>query len=334
MSTTIKAVQYTEYGDASVLKAAELPKPSPQPHEVLIKVAAIGTNPVDWKLRQGYIPVWPHAFPIVPGWDVAGTIESAPEGSEFKVGDKVFSYTRPAFDMVEEYPTAKDEKIDASGTYAEYVAVAEWKVAKIPTSASLAQAASIPLAGLTAYQALHDHLKIQKGERVLILGASGGVGSFAVGIAKAAGAYVIGTCSGRNVDYVKGLGADLVVDYTKEQGVVAQVGDKVDKVFDCVGGDSTKDGVDALKEGGIISSIANGEGAAKLAADSGKTGSGFLVKPSAAQLNALAKLLDNGDAKYPTVTTSAFNAENAVAAHKALESARTQGKLVLVVGEQ
>eukprot|EP01128_Nolandella_sp_AFSM9_P012700 TRINITY_DN952_c0_g2_i1.p1 TRINITY_DN952_c0_g2~~TRINITY_DN952_c0_g2_i1.p1 ORF type:complete len:370 (-),score=99.89 TRINITY_DN952_c0_g2_i1:244-1248(-) len=333
--STFKSIQYSEYGDvATVLKAAEVPKPTPLAHEILIKVAAIGTNPIDWKLVKGYVPSWPNSFPSVPGWDVAGTVESAPEGSEFQVGDKVFSYTRPAFDMADEYPTAKDEKVDHKGTYAEYVAVAAWKVAKAPTSGTFAQAASVPLASLTAYQALHDHLKIQKGERVLIVGASGGVGSFAVGIAKAAGAYVIGTCSGRNVDYVKSLGADLVVDYTKEEGVVAQVGDKVDKAFDCVGGDSTGHAVDATKTGGSITSIALGSPVVELAAAAGKTGSSFLVKPSAPQLNAIAKLLDAGSVKYPTVTTSTFNVENAIAANKGLESNRTQGKLVMVVGEQ
>ena len=253
----MQAIVYSKYGDSSVLRAETIDKPKVADHEVLIKTAYASVNPVDFKIRAGYMDFWPHEETIIPGWDVSGTVVSAPPGSGFQEGESVFSYTRPAFDMPDAHPTAAGEKIDVhTGTYAEYVSVPVWKVAKIPTTATLDQAAGVPLAGLTAYQAIVDHLKASAGERLLILGASGGVGGYAVGIAKSLGLTVIGTCSARNIDYVKNLGADKALDYNAG-GLTEQLKDApVDLIFDCVGGETVVEALGAIKKGGRVVSVA------------------------------------------------------------------------------
>jgi NADPH:quinone reductase-like Zn-dependent oxidoreductase len=270
---------------------------------------------------------WPHEETIIPGWDVSGTVVSAPLGSGFQEGESVFSYTRPAFDMPDAHPTAAGEKIDAhTGTYAEYVSVPVWKVAKIPKTATLDQAAAVPLAGLTAYQAIVDHLKASASQTLLILGASGGVGGFAVGIAKSLGLTVIGTCSSRNIDYVKNLGADQVLDYNAG-GLTEQLKDaQVDLIFDCVGGETVVEALGAIKKGGRVVSVADFAIGEKTPAV-GCTGSAFLVQPSATQLNILAKLIDDGAVKLPKVTS--FALADAAKAHELSETSRTVGKIVL-----
>jgi NADPH:quinone reductase-like Zn-dependent oxidoreductase len=323
----MQAIVYNKYGDANVLQVQTIDKPKVADHEVLIKTAYAAVNPVDYKIRAGYIPDWPHEETVVPGWDVSGTVVTAPPDSGFQKGDSVFSYTRPAFDMADAHPTAAGEKIDVhTGTYAEYVSVPAWKVAKIPVSATLADAAGVPLAGLTAYQAIVDHLKATTGSRLLILGASGGVGGYAVGIAKSLGLTVVGTCSARNMDYVKSLGADEVIDYNSG-GLTEQLKDApVDFIFDCVGGETVVEALGAIKKGGKVVSVAD-FGIGEKASAVGCTGNAFLVKPSAVQLTILAKLIDNGAVKLPKVTT--FALADAAKAHEASETSRTVGKIVL-----
>jgi NADPH:quinone reductase-like Zn-dependent oxidoreductase len=323
----MQAIVYSKYGDSSVLRVEKIDKPKVADHEVLIKTAYASVNPVDFKIRAGYMDFWPHEETIIPGWDVSGTVVSAPPGSGFQEGESVFSYTRPAFDMPDAHPTAAGEKIDVhTGTYAEYVSVPVWKVAKIPTTATLEQAAGVPLAALTAYQAIVDHLKANAGERLLILGASGGVGGYAVGIAKSLGLTVIGTCSARNIDYVKNLGADKVLDYNAG-GLTEQLKDApVDLIFDCVGGETVVEALGAIKKGGKVVSVADfaiGEKTPVV----GCTGSAFLVQPSAEQLTTLAKLIDDGAVKLPKMTT--FALADAAKAHELSESNRTVGKIVL-----
>ena len=198
-----------------------------------------------------------------------------------------------------------------------------WKVARKPAALSFEQAASVPLAGLTAYHGLHDEGELKAGQTALVLAASGGGGSYAVGIAKAVGARVIGTCSGRNVDYVHSLGADEVRDYTKPDYLA---GVEVDLVFDCVGGDNTAAGLAALKAGGTIMSIATfdvHEAAAKV----GKTGKAFLVRPDGGQLAALGDLLQEGKVKVPRLNEFPF--EKAQDAFAQQMSNRTVGKIVI-----
>jgi NADPH:quinone reductase-like Zn-dependent oxidoreductase len=323
----MQAIVYNKYGDSSVLRVETIEKPKVADHEVLIKTAYASVNPVDFKIRAGYMDFWPHEETIVPGWDVSGTVVSAPPDSGFQEGESVFSYTRPAFDMPDAHPTAAGEKIDVhTGTFAEYVSVPAWKVAKIPKTATLEQAAGVPLAGLTAYQAIVDHLKASAGSRLLILGASGGVGGYAVGIAKSLGLTVIGTCSARNIDYVKNLGADEVLDYNAG-GLTEQLkGAPVDLIFDCVGGETVVEALGTIKKGGKVVSVADfAIGEKTSAVDC--TGNAFLVQPSAKQLTILAKLIDDGAVKLPKVTT--FALADAAKAHELSETNRTVGKIVL-----
>uniref|UniRef100_A0A7S1C622 Enoyl reductase (ER) domain-containing protein n=1 Tax=Bicosoecida sp. CB-2014 TaxID=1486930 RepID=A0A7S1C622_9STRA len=234
--------------------------------------------------------------------------------------------------MVEEHPEEADKKIDATtGGYAEYAVVSGWKVAKKPASLSFADAGGVPLAGLTAWQGLFDYGNAVAGQTVLVLAASGGVGGYAVQFAKAKGLTVIGTCSERNVDYVKSLGADRVVDYNVEGGVAAALeGTVIDLVYDAVGGDNTVQGIKALKKGGRIVSIANyglGDLIAAEPAEREITGTGFLVRPSRAQLEEIAALFDAGAVKPLHATVLPL--EKAAEAYATLLSGRARGKIVL-----
>ena len=198
----MKAIRIHEFGGPEVLKLEEVPRPIPAAGEVLIKVFATSVNPVDWKIREGQRKEkFPVNFPLIPGWDVSGEIEEV--GSDvknFRKGDEVYSRPDPT----------------KNGTYAEYVVVKANQVALKPKSIDHEQAAAVPLAGLTAWQGLFDYGQLQQGQKVLIHAASGGVGTFAVQFAKWKGAYVIGTTSAENIDFVKQLGADEVIDYKKE----------------------------------------------------------------------------------------------------------------------
>mmetsp|Transcript_21730 Transcript_21730/g.37058 ORF Transcript_21730/g.37058 Transcript_21730/m.37058 type:complete len:330 (-) Transcript_21730:28-1017(-) len=327
-----KTWQYEEYGDESKLQEGKREKPKAGETHVVIKIIAAGVNPVDWKLREGYIKAWPQSFPIVPGWDAAGIVEEAPAGSAFKKGDKVYSYTRPAFDMKDEHPEAESEAIGLEdGTAQEYIAVTEWKVAAAPKSTTLEEAAGVPLAGLTAYQGLFEHGKLEKGQTVLLIGASGGVGSYAVGLAKEAGATVIGVCSTSNVDYVKKLGADEVIDYKKGDVLEQLKGKTIDVAYDMVGGDSGQDAIKAVKDKGIVVSICNWS-VKDEAEKEGKTGISFLVKPSGDQLRKLADLIDSKKIQLPKIETLPL--ADIAKAHKKSQEGRTTGKLVLTVAKE
>jgi NADPH:quinone reductase-like Zn-dependent oxidoreductase len=323
----MQAIIFSEFGDSSVLRFETVDKPVVADHEVLIKMAYTAVNPVDFKIRAGYLTALPHETTIIPGWDVAGTVVSAPPDSGLKEGDNVYALTRPAFDMPDAHPTAAGEKIDAhTGTYAEYVCVPAWKVAKIPTASTLEQAAGVPLAGLTAYQAVVDHLKASAGKRLLVLGASGGVGGFATSIAKSLGVTVIGTCSARNIDYVKNLGADEVIDYNAG-GLTEQLKDApVDLIFDCVGGETVVEALGAIKAGGKVVSVVDFAIGEKTTA-ANCIGNAFMVQPSADQLTILAKLIDDGTIKLPNV--SVFPLADAAKAHDLSASERTVGKILL-----
>lgn len=304
---------------------------------------------MDWKLREGYIKAWPQTLPIIPvrdhecstpsvllitnlqGWDVAGTVEAVgSDASDFKVGDQVYSYTRPAWDMKVDGETTDNESIGLNGTLAQYVSVAQWKVTHKPKSLDMNNAAAIPLAGLTAWQGLFDHGKVTAGQTVLVLGASGGVGSFAVQFAKVKGATVIGTCSGRNVDFVRSLGADHVVDYSQGDvaaAVRAIAPNGVDMVYDAVGGDSSAAGVASAKDGGIVISIAN-FGIADLCNERGLTGKAFLVAPSAPQLREIGDLIDAGKVRVGAL--EAFPLAEYRSVFEKSQSGRTRGKMVLI----
>jgi NADPH:quinone reductase-like Zn-dependent oxidoreductase len=231
----MKAIVYHEYGSPDVLRCEDIPKPAPKDNEVLIKVHAASLNPLDWRLLKGE----PRVVRVIarmlklkigrPGVDVAGEVEAVgTKVNSFKPGDRVFGGCR--------------------GAFAEYACTPETGVAPIPDNVSFEQAASVNVAGLTALQGLRDKAKIQAGQKVLINGAAGGVGSFAVQIAKIFGAEVTGVCSTRNLEMVKSIGADEVVDYTKED--FTELPARYDVVFECVGNKSLSDCRRVLKPKG------------------------------------------------------------------------------------
>jgi len=266
----------------------------------------------------------PHKFPVVLGWEASGVVEEAgAEVNQFSPGDEVFAYTRQ--------PTI------SQGTYAEYIAVPAEQVALKPKRLSFEEAASIPLAGLTAYQALFDAAKVKSGECVLIHAAAGGVGGFAVQLASNAGATVIGTASRKNHDYVRTLGAKEVIDYTNvdfRELLRSLFPAGMDVVLDGVGGETLKRSPAVLKRGGRLVSIVWTEGQERVQAEVEKSGCSYqyvFVAPNSKQLAELAKLADAG--KLRTQIAASFPLENAAQALRMSEDRHTRGKIVLKVGD-
>jgi NADPH:quinone reductase-like Zn-dependent oxidoreductase len=227
----VKAVVIHETGDPGVLRYQETDRPEPSDGEVLIRVHATSVNPADWKDRRGYMD---KPLPRVLGIDVSGTVESS-RAAGFAEGDEVFG-------------------MSASGAYAEYSTASAAAIARKPEGVSHEQAATIPVAGVTAWQALFDRGGLQSGQTALVAGAAGGVGHFAVQFAKVAGARAIGTGSTRNRDFVIGLGADEYVDYTRQD--VGEAVGGADVALDTVGGDTTAALLPAVRQGGMLVTIA------------------------------------------------------------------------------
>lgn len=202
----MKTVRIHEYGNSDVLRIEEMPVPQIAADELLIKIHAASVNPVDWQVREGfYKDMHMHTLPLTLGQDFSGTVEKVGSSvNGFRIGDKV--YGRPS--------------LDRDGSYAEFIEVKASEVALMPNTITYDEAAIIPVAGTTAWETLINKAKIQKGQRVLILAASGGVGSLAVQLAKNKGCYVIGTTSKANMDFVRNLGANEVIDYTDRKSVV------------------------------------------------------------------------------------------------------------------
>src|ERR1700720_3437135 len=204
-SQTMKAIRIHNYGGPEALKAEAAPRPQPQAGEVLGRVHAAGVNPIDWKVREGEMKdFWPHKFPLILGWDLSGVVEKLGRGpataGRFKIGDEVYSVPDPT----------------RNGAYADYIVIRESELALKPKSLPHIRAAAVPLAALTAWQALFDTGQLQPGQRVLIHGGSGGVGHFAVQLAKWKGAYVFATASTKNQESLRELGVDKAIDYTQQ----------------------------------------------------------------------------------------------------------------------
>jgi alcohol dehydrogenase len=238
-ATPMLAVRIHEYGGPEVLRLEEVEKPTPGPRDLLVRVRATAVNPVDWKFRSGgQRNIAPFKLPWILGLDVSGVVEAVgSKVQKFKVGDEIWSsprHTRP-------------------GTYAEYTCIDEREAAFKPKNITHEEAASIPLVGLTAYQCVVEKGRLQKGQRVLVQAGAGGVGSFAIQLAKHLGAHVITTASARNTDFVKELGADEVIDYTK--GNFADACAPVDLVIDSVGESAFDDNLRVLRRGGRMSNI-------------------------------------------------------------------------------
>lgn len=308
---TMKAIRLHDYGDRSVLRHEDAPIPAPAADEVLVKVRAAGVNPVDWKVRAGYLKGRiDYALPLVPGWDVAGEIVALGEKvTGWKAGDAV--YSRP--------------DISRQGSYAEYVAVRASEIGRKPASLDWQHAAAVPLAALTAWQALFEFARLERGERVLIHAGSGGVGLFAIQLAKTRGAHVITTTSARNVDLVKSLGADTVIDYGKQDFRTLR---DIDVVFDTLGGETQAGSWQTLRRGGRLVSIVDLPDAA--AAERHQVAAHFcFVQPSADQLGQIGELIDAG--KLKVVLDSVYPLAEAAQAHEKSESGRARGKIVLQV---
>ncbi|MCC6272616.1 MAG: NADP-dependent oxidoreductase [Deltaproteobacteria bacterium] len=314
----MKAVGIQRFGGREVLEILELPKPQPGPHEVLVQIRAAGVNPVDWKIREGLLEGrLPHAFPIVLGWDAAGVVEAVGEKVHYaKPGDAVFAYCRK--DVIQD------------GTYAEYVVLRHPHLALKPRNLSFEEAASVPLAALTAYQALFEGIKLKAGDKVLIQAGAGGVGGFAIQMAKDAGAYILTTSSARHHDYLRGLGVDEIVDYTQTPFVAAvrrAHPEGLDAVFDTVGGQTQLDSAEALKPGGRLTSIL------ALKEDffrhRGLEPAYVFVRPDTDQLSRIKDMIEAGRLKVKLAAV--FPLQDAAQAQERIEDGHTEGKIVLKI---
>jgi len=310
----MRAISQQVLGGPEVLELVEAPRPEPGPTEVLVRVTAAGVNPVDWKTRtRGGVLGEP---PFTVGWDVAGVVEEVGAGvTRFAPGDHVFGMPR--------FP-------GEAAAYAEYATSPSRQLARVPEGLSDVEAAALPLAGLTAWQALVETADVGDGTRVLILGAAGGVGHLAVQIAKARGAYVLGTARAAKHGFLAGLGADEAIDYTT--GDVAVRAGSVDVVLDLVGGDTALSALPALREGGIlvVAPSFSALGPLREAAGGRVRVTGILVEPDRLGLEALAALVASGKLRPHVECT--FPLEQASQAHELGEQGRTQGKIVLTIG--
>ena len=309
---TMKAVRVHEYGGPEVLRYEDAPRPEPGAGDVLVRVHAAGVNPVDWKVRAGMAKGFlNYKLPMIPGWDLSGTVEALGAGTTgWKKGDEV--YSRP--------------DISRDGTYAEYIAVKASELARKPKTLDHAKAAAIPLAALTAWQALFDAGGLQSGQRVLVHAAAGGVGTFAVQLARWKGARVIGTASERNHEFLKELGADELIDYNKVRFEDAV--QDVDLVLDTMAGETRDRSWKVLKKGGILVSIL-GQPSQEDAARYGVRGAGVFVQPNQKELEEIGVLVDSG--KLKPVVESVLPLKEARRAHEMNQTLHTRGKIVLQV---
>ncbi|MRG85914.1 NADP-dependent oxidoreductase [Salinibacillus xinjiangensis] len=310
----MKAIVIDQYGGSEQLKERDVERPSITDDQVLVEVHATSVNPIDWKLREGYLQeMLPFEFPIILGWDVAGTItEVGKNVTEYKAGDRVFS--RPA--------------TTRQGTYAEFVPVDQNLLAMMPENMSYEDGAAIPLTGLTAWQCLVDFSNIKEGDKVLIHAGAGGVGTFAIQIAKSFGAYVATTASEKNEEFLTHLGADQVIDYQKDN--FETILSDYDIVLDSMGGEIQSKSYKVLKEGGKLVSIAqppSEEEATKHGVEAG-----FLwLEPKGEQLEELAKLYKEGKLKPIIGEVFEFNEKAVQEAHALSESHHARGKIVITL---
>ncbi len=311
----MKAVVANGYGGPEVLKYQDTPKPEPKGDEILVRVMAAAVNPVDTYVRQGKFSKRSSSEgPVILGYDIAGVVEkTGTDAKEFKAGDQVYCYL----------------SVMRGGGYAEFAVAKESETALKPKNINFVEAAAVPLAATTAWQALIDDAKIEKGQTVLIHGGSGGVGSFAIQIAKVRGAKVIATASTAHQDLLKQLGVDRAIDYatTKFEDVVKNV----DVVLNCVRADALGRSYGVVKKGGIIVSITD-EPDQSECAKHGIRGTRMSAHPDSNVLEELTKLIEAGKMK-PIVSQTLPLAETAKA-HEQIETHHTLGKIVLKVAEE
>jgi NADPH:quinone reductase-like Zn-dependent oxidoreductase len=308
----MRIITQQKFGGPEVLTIMDAPAPRPLPTEVLVRVKAIGLNPLEARLRAGELPLMGKP-PFILGWDISGVVEAA-QTWRFRPGDEVFGmplFPRPA------------------NAYAELVSAPALHLARKPASLSHVEAAALPVVGLTAWQGLVDLGGVTAGDRVLVHGGGGGVGHVAIQIAKALGAYVITTASASKREFVEGLGADAVIDYTTID-FAAAVRD-IDIVLDTLGGDTASRSLKVLRPGGhLVTAVAeeDPELAAKFEA-AGMRFSGIAVDPDPVALGGLVELVEQGSLQVHVQKTFPF--ERITDAHQLLDGGHLQGKLVLTV---
>ena len=312
---TMNAVRIHQYGGPELLQYEDAPRPEPQRGEVIIRVHAAGVNPLDWKIRAGYMREFiPHSFPLIPGWDFSGVVEERGQGvTHFSKGDHVYGMA----------------DVTRDGAYAEYIAVRESVLARKPQSLHHVHAAAVPMAALTAWQSLFDIAQLQPGQRLLIHAAAGGVGHFAVQLAKWKGAHVTGTASTTNHELLYKLGADELVDYAVVR--FGSVASDIDIVLDTIGGETQEQSWKVLKPGGLLVSLVQPPSADKARAY-GVRAVMAETRPSSTQLGQIATLIDSGQVK--PVIDRILPLSEARRAHQLSQSRHIRGKLVLRVMDQ
>jgi len=315
VTRTMKAIVIHEYGGPEVLKYEDIPRPEPKDDQLLIRVIAAGVNPVDGMIRSGmFAKEGNRAFPIILGGDVAGVVEKVGSKiTKFKVGDPVFAYV----------------SLDNSGGYAHYALVTEREAAPKPKSLTFVEAAAVPIVALTAWQALIDTAKLNSGQTVLVHGGSGGVGSFAIQIAKARGAKVIATASIANHEFLKQLGADVAIDYTKQK--FEDVARDVDVVLDSIGRDTLARSYGVVKKGGMIVSLVARPKESELEKH-GIRGAALSVEPNSKELAEIGKLID--DKKIRVIVSQTLALSEAMKAQEQVATGHTRGKIVLKVADE
>lgn len=309
----MKAARIHAYGDASEIRIEDAPLPTLSDDDVLIRVVATSVNPVDWKIRKGYLKsMIPYQMPLIMGWDVSGVVEqTGPAVTKFKPGDAV--YSRP--------------DIARNGAYAEYLAVRESEIAVKPATISHVEAASLPLVSITAWESLFTTANLSAGQKVLIHAGAGGAGSIAIQLAKAKGAHVTATASAAKSALVRSLGADQVIDYRAQD--FSQVARDMDVVFDTVGGAVQEKSWGTLKPGGFLVSITDRPSEDRAKAEGKRAGFVF-IGPNAPILTDLAGMVDAGQVR-PLIGAE-YGLNDTAKAQEASETGRATGKIVIYVG--
>jgi len=307
---SMKAVRLHEFGGSEKLVLEDAPRPKPAAGEVLLEVRSAGVNPVDWKIRSGMFPDPRMKFPLVLGYDVCGVVESlGADVKPWKAGDEVYGML----------------PIAVGGGYAEYAIAPETILARKPKNLDAAAAGGVPLAALTAWQALFDKAGLASGQTVLVHGGSGGVGHFAVQFAKAKGAKVLASASAANQAFLKEIGADVAIDYKAQK--FEDIARDVDVVLDSIGGDTLERSYGVVKKGGFVVSIVTRVDEKKLE-ERGLRGASMLVTPNAGELSEITKLIEEGKVKL--VVGATFPLAEAAKAQDKLQAGGTRGKIVLV----
>jgi NADPH:quinone reductase-like Zn-dependent oxidoreductase len=309
----MKAVVAHAYGKPNVLKIEQVARPEPKENQALARVIASSVNPADPLTLSGkYAKEFDTHLPLIPGYDIGGIVEKVgARVTKLKVGDAVYGY-----------PTY-------GGGWAEYVCVSEGEVSKKPSSLNFADASAVPMGALTAWQALVDAAQLHEGQTILIHGGSGGVGSFAIQIAKTRGARVIATASTANQDFLKQLGADVAIDYTKQK--FEDAAKDVDAVLDPVGKDTLARSYGVVKKGGIVMSLVAPTDPIELKKREIR-GVFISVQPDAEDLGEIARLIDAG--KIKPIVTKILPLSDAIAAQEQAATHHTRGKVVLKIADE